>query len=177
MICKIEVCSCWGPLIRSVDGACRCFSIITLWSECWWILSGAYDNFNGCKCCLVSTVSNILLLLWYVKEEMGSSHSNLPDFWLKDCRDITSSDTAQEPCETQTLSWERVGHKTASSPSPWILQIALLLAPLSYEGHHKPVLWKHHNIDRIPVIKYHLSYVETFLIQFSFLTDLFSQFD
>ena len=59
----------------------------------WWFLMDA----TACNCCLVSTVSSILVLLWYAKEEMGSNHSNLPLAWLQDCRDITLSDTAQEP--------------------------------------------------------------------------------
>lgn len=41
----LQSCSCWGPLIRSVEGTCRNFTIINLWSECWWILSAAYDDF------------------------------------------------------------------------------------------------------------------------------------
>lgn len=121
--------------------------------------------FNGCKGCLVSTVSSILVLLWYVKEEMGSSHSNLPLAWLKVCRDVTSADTAPEPSETQTVSQERGGLRTTSSPPSSIIQVAFFLTLLPCEGHHKLVLWKHHNIYRISAIKCHLSYVGTFLIQ------------
>lgn len=41
----LQSCSCWDPLIRSVEETRRNFKVINPWSECWWTLSGAYDDF------------------------------------------------------------------------------------------------------------------------------------
>lgn len=37
----LQPCSCWEPLIGSLEEIRKNFTVINLWSKCWWTLSGA----------------------------------------------------------------------------------------------------------------------------------------